>query len=132
MSVHTFNTVSASETIIKAIRFTNECSWSASVTPPTRVRTSSPSGSRTRDSSAGGGRSNKVRQRLQPLASVARAPLFEVRGVRFTHSPYCYSLHNLGMGRQQNRHAAKVIRHMIAYMLFHLQHAGTSDSGGRI
>ncbi len=25
--------------------------------------------------------------RLQPLASVARAPLFEVRGVRFTHSP---------------------------------------------
>ncbi len=45
-----------------------------------------PSGSRTRDSGAGGGRSNKERQRLQPLASVARAPLFEVRGVRFTHS----------------------------------------------
>ncbi len=56
------------------------------VTPPTRVRTSSPSGSRTRDSGAGGGRSNKERQRLQPLASVARAPLFEVRRVRFTHS----------------------------------------------
>ncbi len=45
------------------------------VTTPTRVRTSSPSGSRTRDSGAGGRRSNKVRQRLQPLASVARAPL---------------------------------------------------------
>ncbi len=45
------------------------------VTPPTRVRTSSPSVSRTRDSGAGGGRSNKERQRLQPLASVARAPL---------------------------------------------------------
>ncbi len=38
----------------------------------------------------GGGRSNKERQRLQPFASVARAPLFEVRGVRFTHSPYWY------------------------------------------
>ncbi len=47
----------------------------ADITPPTRVRTSSPYGSRTRDSGAGGGRSNKVRQRLQPLASVARAPL---------------------------------------------------------
>ncbi len=34
------------------------------------------SGSRTRDSGAGGGRSNKERQRLQPLGSVARAPLF--------------------------------------------------------
>ncbi len=44
-----------------------------------------PSGSRTRDSGAGGGRSNKER------ASVARAPLFEVRGVRFTHSPYWYT-----------------------------------------
>ncbi len=63
----------------------------ADVTPPTRVRTSSPSGSRTRDSGAGGGRSNKERQRLQPLASVARAPLFEVRRVRFTHSPYWHS-----------------------------------------
>ncbi len=30
-------------------------------------------------------------QRLQPLASVARAPLFEVRGVRFTHSPYWHT-----------------------------------------
>ncbi len=50
-----------------------------------------PSGSRTRDSHAGGGRSNKERQRLQPLASVARAPLFEVRGVRFTHSPYWHT-----------------------------------------
>ncbi len=39
----------------------------------------------------GGGRSNKERQRLQPLASVARAPLFEVRRVRFTHSPYWQS-----------------------------------------
>ncbi len=61
------------------------------VTPPTRVRTSSSSGSRTRDSGAGGGRSNKERQRLQPLASVARAPLFEVSRVRFTHSPYWHS-----------------------------------------
>ncbi len=61
------------------------------VTPPTRVRTNSPSGSRTRDSGAGGGRSNKERQRLQPLASVARAPHFEVRRVRFTHSPYWHT-----------------------------------------
>ncbi len=36
-------------------------------------------------------RSNKERQRLQPLASVARAPLFEVRRVRFTHSPYWHT-----------------------------------------
>ncbi len=43
--------------------------------------------SRTRDSGAGGGRSNKERQRLQPLASVARAPLFEVRRVRFYTQP---------------------------------------------
>ncbi len=49
------------------------------------------SGSRTRYSGAGGGRSNKERQRPQPLASVARAPLFEVRRVRFTHSPYWHS-----------------------------------------
>ncbi len=49
------------------------------VTPPTRVRTNSPSWLRTRDSGAGGRRSNEERQRLQPLASVARAPLFEVR-----------------------------------------------------
>ncbi len=49
------------------------------------------SGSRTRDSCAGGRRSNKERQRLQPLASVTRAPLFEVRRVRFTHSPYWHS-----------------------------------------
>ncbi len=45
------------------------------------------SGSRTRDSGAGGRRSNKERQRLQPLASVARAPLFEVRRVRFYTQP---------------------------------------------
>ncbi len=63
----------------------------ANVTPPTRVHTNSPSGSRTRDSGAGGERSNKDRQRLQPLASVARAPIFEVRGVRFTHSPYWHT-----------------------------------------
>ncbi len=50
-----------------------------------------PSGSRTRDSHAGGGRSNKERQRLQPLASVARVPLFEVRGVRFTLTPRAYT-----------------------------------------
>ncbi len=37
------------------------------------------------------GRSNKERQRLQPLTSVARAPLFEVRWVRFTHSLYWYT-----------------------------------------
>ncbi len=67
------------------------CEWGAGVTPPTRVRTNSPSGSRTRDSGAGGGHSNKERQRLQPLASVATAPLFEVRGVRFTHSPYWHT-----------------------------------------
>ncbi len=36
----------------------------------------------------GGGRSNKERQRLQPLASVARAPLFEVRRVRFYTQPF--------------------------------------------
>ncbi len=50
-----------------------------------------PSGSRTRDSHAGGGRSNKERQRLQPLVSVARVPLFEVRGVRFTLTPRAYT-----------------------------------------
>ncbi len=58
-------------------------------TPPQLVL--APSGSRTRDSGVGGGCSNKERQRLQPLASVARAPLFEVRGVRFTHSPYWHT-----------------------------------------
>ncbi len=41
-------------------------------TPPQLVL--APSGSRTQDSGAGGGRSNKERQRLQPLMSVARAP----------------------------------------------------------
>ncbi len=65
------------------------------VTPPPGSAPSklglAPSGSRTRDSHAGGGRSNKERQRLQPLASVARAPLFEVRRVRFTHSPYWHT-----------------------------------------
>ncbi len=66
------------------------------VTPPTRVRTSSPNGSRTRDSGAGGGRSNKERQRLQPLASIARAPLLRsgewglhtaLTGIHPLHSP---------------------------------------------
>ncbi len=58
------------------------------VTPPgPHTATTRRSGSRTRDSSAGGGRSNKERQRLQPLASVARAPLFEVRRVRFYTQP---------------------------------------------
>ncbi len=38
--------------------------------PPPRVRTITPSVSRTRVSGAGGGRSNKERQRLQPLASI--------------------------------------------------------------
>ncbi len=59
--------------------------------PGPHTATTRRSGSRTRDSGAGGGRSNKERQRLQPLASVARAPLFEVRRVRFTHSPYWHS-----------------------------------------
>ncbi len=53
------------------------------VTPP-RVRTITPSGSRTRDVGAGGGRSTKE-------AKIARAPVFEVRGVRFTHSPYWHT-----------------------------------------
>ncbi len=61
------------------------------VTPRVHTATTRRSGSRTQDSGAGGGRSNKERQRLQPLASVARAPLFEVRRVRFTHSPYWHS-----------------------------------------
>ncbi len=43
------------------------------------------------DSGAGGGRFNKERQRLQPITSFARAPLSEVRGVRFTHSLYWYT-----------------------------------------
>ncbi len=74
----------------------------ASVTPPTRVRTSSPSRSRTRDSGAGDGRSNKERQRLQPLASVARAPLLRsgewgfytqplLAYSRYTHPPKPHS-----------------------------------------
>ncbi len=54
-----------------------------------------PRGSRTRDSGAGGGRSNKERQRLQPLTSVARAPLSEVRGVRFTHKLALTGIHPL-------------------------------------
>ncbi len=67
-------------------RLFDVCFTSASVTPPTRVHTNSPSGSRTQDSGVGGGRSNKECQRLQPLAS------FEVRGVRFyTHSPYWHT-----------------------------------------
>ncbi len=49
------------------------------IVKPPRVRTITPSGSRTRVSGAGGRRSNKERQRLQLLASVARAPLCEVR-----------------------------------------------------
>ncbi len=53
------------------------------IVKPPWVRTITPSGSRTRDSGAGGGRSNKERQRLQLLASVARAPLCEVRRVRY-------------------------------------------------
>ncbi len=61
------------------------------VTPRVHTATTRRSGSRTQDSSAGGGRSNEERQRLQPLASVTRAPLFEVRRVRFTHSPYWHS-----------------------------------------
>ncbi len=55
--------------------------------PGPHTATTRRSGSRTRDSGAGGGRSNKERQRLQPLASVARAPLFEVRRVRFYTQP---------------------------------------------
>ncbi len=66
------------------------CNAVVHVTPPGPHRPNSylvPSGSRTRDSHAGGGRSNKERQRLQPLASSARAPLFEVRRVRFYTQP---------------------------------------------
>ncbi len=68
----------------------HQCNNPPGSTPPQLVL--APSGSRTRDSGAGGGRSNKEHQRLQrPLASVARAPLFEVRGVRFTLSPYWHT-----------------------------------------
>ncbi len=56
--------------------------WTMIVKPP-RVRTITPRGSRTRVSGTGGRRSNKERQRLQLLASVARAPLCEVRRVRY-------------------------------------------------
>ncbi len=63
--------------------------------PGPHTATTRRSGSRTRDSSAGGGRSNKERQRLQPLASVARAPLFEVRRVRFYTQPLLAKLHPL-------------------------------------
>ncbi len=61
------------------------------VTAP-MVRTITTSGSRSRDAGAGGGRSTKG------LASIARAPLFEVRGVRFTHRPYWHTsvTHTLG------------------------------------
>ncbi len=58
---------------------------------PPRVCIITPNGSRTRVSGAGGGRSNKERQRLQPLVSVARAPVFEVRRVRFTHRLYWHT-----------------------------------------
>ncbi len=61
------------------------------VTSRVHTATTRRSGSRTQDSGAGGGCSNKERQRLQPLASVARAPLFEVRGVRFTLTPRAYT-----------------------------------------
>ncbi len=61
------------------------------VTPPNTGPHQLTSGSRTRDSGAGGGRANKERQTLQPLASVTRASLFEVRGVMFTHSPYWHT-----------------------------------------
>ncbi len=53
------------------------------IVKPPRVRIITPSGSRTQVSGAGGGRSNKERQKLQLLASVARAPLCEVRRVRY-------------------------------------------------
>ncbi len=61
----------------------------ACVTPPPGSTPSylvlAPCGSRTRDSGTAGGRSNKERP------SVARAPLFEIRRVRFTHSPYWHT-----------------------------------------
>ncbi len=67
------------------------------VTPPTWIRTNSPSGSRTRDSGAGGGRSNKERQRLQPLerliwgqeSEVYTQPLLAY--IRYTHPPKPHS-----------------------------------------
>ncbi len=77
------------ETQINSIMRTAYVTPPPGSTPPQLVL--APSGSRTWDSSAGGGRSNKERQRLQPLASVARAPLFEIRRVRFTHSPYWHT-----------------------------------------
>ncbi len=58
---------------------------------PLWVRTITPSGSWTLVSGAGGGRSNKERQRIQPLASVARAPLYEDRRVRFKHHLYWHT-----------------------------------------
>ncbi len=65
--------------------------------PPPRVRTITPSGSRSRVSGAGGRRSNKERQRLQPLASVARAPLFEVRRVRYILSEVHFKQGNIAI-----------------------------------
>ncbi len=59
---------------------------------PPRVHTITPSGSQTQDSGTGGRRSNKERQRLQPLGSVARAPLFEVRGLESGLETYFYRL----------------------------------------
>ncbi len=53
------------------------------------LRASLEPGSPVRDA----GRSNKERQRLQPLASVARAPLCEVRRVRL-HTAFT-GIHNL-------------------------------------
>ncbi len=51
-------------------------------TPPTRVRTVP---------NRAGALTRNAKGYIQPLASVARAPLFEVRGVRFTHSPYWHT-----------------------------------------
>ncbi len=74
-------------------------------TPPTRVRTNSPSGSRTRDSGAGGGRSNKERQRLQPLASVARAPL--LRSGEWGLHTALTGIHPLHLHTWKNTHTEK-------------------------
>ncbi len=80
-SLRMYQTVDLAAPNVPAISLMN-----LSVTP--RVRTITPSGSRTRDSGAAGGRSTKE---VEPLVSVASAPLFEVRGVRFTHSPYWHT-----------------------------------------
>ncbi len=58
------------------------------------------------DSGAGGGRSNKERQKLQPLASVARAPLLRSGEWGFTHSLIRYIYIRANPPYTQNTQAA--------------------------